>query len=51
MMTDWYWNDDAEGRNDIIRMDIEAGADPAYYLPWTQEVSDMYAELDMKDCD
>lgn len=48
---------DAEGRDDVIRMEIEYDA----YLRaveeapikdvWTQEVSDMYAELDMKDCD
>lgn len=28
MMTDWWWNQDAEGRDDIIRMEIEAELTP-----------------------
>lgn len=59
MQTDWYWNQDAEGRDDLIRMEIESEYDAylraVHEAPikdaWTQEVSDMYAELDMKDCD
>ena len=47
-------DNDAESRDDIIRMEVES-LNPEgmikFDLLWTQEVSDMYAELDMEDCD